>query len=77
METLHFYTIGTQFTSMINDFIKEGSFYQAYEILKDGGMPGNMIKEFFEGKWKFEGDTREGDHSLSGTTDKEFPQCLV
>lgn len=72
METLHFYTIGTQFTSMINDFIEEGSFYQAYEILKDGGMPESMIKEFFEGKWKFEGDTREGDHSLSVVPDNNL-----
>ncbi len=72
MKTLHFYTIGTQFTSMINDFIEEGSFYQAYEILKDGGMPDNMIKEFFEGKWQFVGDTREGDHSLSVVPDNNL-----
>lgn len=72
MGTVHFYTIGTQFTSMINDFIEEGSFYQAYEILKDGGMPEVMIKEFFEGKWKFEGDTREGDHSLSVVPDNNI-----
>lgn len=65
MATLSFYTIGSTFTELINNFIEEGSFHTAYEILQDGGMNKDMIKEFFEGKWKFEGDTREGDHTLS------------
>ncbi len=72
MQTLHFYTIGSNFTSMINDFIEEGSFHQAYSILEDGNMPEEMIKEFFEGKWKFEGDTREGDHTLSVVPDNNL-----
>jgi hypothetical protein len=50
-------------------FIEEGSFKKAYEILEDGGLPEEMIRQFFLGELRFEGDTR-ADGSLSVVPDE-------
>lgn len=58
-QELSFYTLGEPFTDLIRNFIIEGSFYQAYEILKDGGAPREYIKSFFLFSSEFVGDTRD------------------
>lgn len=70
VETLKFWTTGEDMTNLIRDFVSEGSFYQAYNILKDGGMDKRMIREFIEGKWKLEGDTRK-ERDLSVVKDRQ------
>lgn len=64
-QTLSFYTTGEAMTNLVRNFIQEGSFETAFNILKDGGLPIEGIKEVFDHKLKFIGDTRVGDHTLS------------
>jgi len=63
-QTLSFYTLGEPFTELIRNFIEEGSFYQAYEILKDGGAPPEYIKSFFLFTSEFVGDTRDDSFAI-------------
>lgn len=56
--TLSFWTTGEDFTRLIRNFIDEGQAARVSEILK--ALPLEIIKGFFEGKYKFEGDTRDG-----------------
>ncbi len=75
MDTLQFYTIGEDFTGLLNDFIYEGAFHKAYSILKDGGFNSLQIRDFFDGKYKFTGDTRKGDLNavkIDGERTSEF-----
>ena len=59
VEKLSFYTTGESFTPLLRNFVYEGSYYQAYEILKGGGLSDDLIKEFFLFQGEFIGDTRE------------------
>lgn len=61
VKTVSFYTTGEGLTDTIRDFIQSGSFYNAIEILKDGGFNKEQILTFMLGKYRFEGDTRKGD----------------
>lgn len=56
--TLSFWTTGENFTNLVRTFIDEGQIAKVAEILK--ALPAEIIKGFFEGKYKFEGDTRDG-----------------
>lgn len=58
-KTLQFYTIGEDFTELVRNLIREGAYYNAYEILNDGGLPLEVIRSFFLGGYKFEGDSRD------------------
>ena len=55
---LTIYTLGETFTPLIRNFICEGSYYIAYETLKDGGAPAEYIKKFFLFECEFTGDSR-------------------
>jgi len=55
---VHFYTVGDGFTSLLRNLIREGEFSRVYDVLSDGGLPENVIKEFFLFNLKLEGDTR-------------------
>lgn len=54
-----FYTLGPEFTRLLFSFIQEGRFKAVYNTLIDGGMPEDMIGDFFRLKYKFEGDSRD------------------
>lgn len=80
-QTLNFYTVGEDFTRLLRDFIREGRVNTVYEILVDGGFPKNLIKDFFEGKYKFTGTTQFGDdlsvvEDNSGYFKDGLEQCL-
>ena len=64
MGNLSFYTTGEDMTNIIQDFIKSGLYYNAVEILNDGGMELHHKILFFNQKLKLVGDTREGDLSI-------------
>lgn len=81
VQTLQFYTLGSDFTKLVRDLIAEGAFYNAHEILKDGGLPDQVIREFSVGGWKFIGDSRdEGGLSVikdTEMTDEEFLEFIT
>jgi hypothetical protein len=76
-ENLYFYTTGEAFTNLTRSFLQEGSYETLYQILVDGGLNDELIKEFFLMKLKFKGDTRKNnfcavsDHSYSKETFNE------
>jgi hypothetical protein len=81
IKTVHFYTVGEDFTLLLRNFIKEGCVSTVLEILQDGGFPRHLIQDFFDGKYKFTGTTQNG-NDLSIVTDKSedfndgLEQCL-
>lgn len=58
-QTLTFYTTGEGFTNLLTNFFEEGRFKMVYQTLEDGGLPHDMIVEFFNGRGYFEGDSRD------------------
>lgn len=68
-----FYTKGSEFTELLRDFVASGEFEKVILILEDGGLKGNkeVILNFLDGMYRFEGDTREGglDLILEGERD--------
>lgn len=56
-QTLQFYAEGEGFTELLRSFVYEGSYKIAYDTLKEGGLPDEMIKKFFLWEGHFEGDT--------------------
>jgi hypothetical protein len=81
VQTLHFYTVGEDFTHLLRNFIEEGRVATVYETLQDGGFPNHLISEFFDGKYKFIGTTQNGgDLSIvkdeSGDFNNGLEQCL-
>jgi hypothetical protein len=81
VQTLHFYTVGEDFTQLLRNFIEEGRVATVYEILQDGGLPNRLMQDFFDGKYKFTGTTQNGgDLSVikdeSGDFNGGLEQCL-
>lgn len=74
---LSFYTEGVSFTNLLTDYIKSGLFYNAFEILKEGGFDEMNIIRFVMGQVSFEGDTREGDLSVNINTEISDTSTLV
>lgn len=71
-ETLHFYTEGEPFTSLLRNFISEGRIKAVIEILVEGGLNDTtLIREFILHKLKFEGTTQHGG-DLSVVTDSGY-----
>ena len=54
-----FFTTGDAFTRLLRDFVSSGEFEKVIEILRDGGIPDNLILDFIDGKYRFKGDTRK------------------
>jgi len=71
-EILHFYTNGPEFTNLIRNFIYEGNYLTAYDILNEGGMPDKFIRQFFLMGIEFEGTTKNG-NSLNVITLTSLP----
>lgn len=61
VQHMSFYTTGTSLTRLLRTFIKEGSFSKVKDILENGGMGPDTIKQFFLFKRKFKGNTSKGD----------------
>jgi hypothetical protein len=81
VQTLHFYTVGEDFTRLLRNFIEEGRVASVYEILQYGGFPKHLMSDFFEGKYKFVGTTQNGgDLSVikdeTGDFSNGLEQCL-
>lgn len=74
---LSFWTTGEDFTFLVRDLINSGLFYNAIEILKDGGMPDELIFTFILGGLKFEGDTRENPDLTVETDTPEDPAEML
>jgi hypothetical protein len=71
MGNISFWTRGKEFTNLVRDFIQSGEFDKSILILKDGGMTNDMILDFFDGKLKLVGDTREGDLEIKKSNYKK------
>lgn len=56
--TVTMWTTGEYMTTTIRDLISSGHFYNAIEVLKDGGAPNDIIKGFLTGRQHLTGDTR-------------------
>ncbi len=80
-QTLHFYTVGEDFTRLLRNFIEEGRVAAVYEILTDGGLPKNLLQDFFDGRYKFTGTTQNGGdldvvNDESGDFSDGLEQCI-
>lgn len=78
VKTLSFQYKGEDITSMYRDFIIEGSFHIALQVLTEGGLPKHLLKDFFQSKVKFVGDSKEGMYceSEKGMSDTEFETMM-
>jgi hypothetical protein len=71
-KSLSFYTTGEAFTNLTRDFLQEGNYETLYQILVDGGLNDELIKDFFMMKLKFKGDTRKNNFCvISDSVSKE------
>ncbi len=67
--TLCFWTTGTDMTRMIRDLWDSELVLTAISICTDSGVSDKIAIDICTGKRKLEGDTREGDHTLSVVAD--------
>ena len=62
--TLNFYTTGEYLTNLLLEFFKSGEFSKFEQILADGNLSHEQLKDAFLLKIRLHGDTRKGDLSL-------------
>jgi hypothetical protein len=75
-ETVFFWTTGEDLTRTIRDLWDSNLVHSAIAVCKDGGLETEDAVKLCTGKLKLEGDTREGDHTLSVAKDDtatDFP----